>query len=106
MATLDLTGSDHTVRLPTTFETRTRLGIFHGKSNHRYGGLAVVCQETSPGTWSVTTYPGLQTTVGGGDDATVENDINAADFVFYGGDTYTVTDANLVTALTTAGYTI
>lgn len=79
---------------------------FAARFDYLYQGLAVVCKETSPGVWSVTTYPGLDTVVGGGDSATDEDDINTADYVFYGGSTWTVTDANLESALSSAGYTI
>lgn len=104
MATLDLTGDEHLLRLPTTFNVNDRIGAFAGRFDYRYQGLAVVCTETSPGTWAITTHPGIAETLAGGDGATTQNDSNSADYVFYGGNTYDVSDSNLVAALAAAGY--
>lgn len=106
MSTLDLTGDAHKQRLLTSFGTRTFEDRFAASFNYLYQGLAVVCQETSPGTWNVTPYPGISVTTGGGDYATVNDDINAADYVFYGGDEWEIADANLLAALDAAGYVI
>ncbi len=106
MATLDLTGSDHLLRLPTSFNVSDRIGMFAARFDYRYQGYAVVAKETSPGTWAVSAYPGLAALQGGGDGATSTDDQTTADYIFYGGETYTVTDANLQTALSSAGYTI
>lgn len=104
MATLDLTGSTFVYRQPTSLESDSFEGRFAARFDYRYSGYAVVCQETSPGVWSVSDYPGVATTVNGGDNRDPKNNIADADYVFYGGNSYEVTDANLVSALTTAGY--
>ena len=105
MATLDLTASAHLTRLPTSFDTHTAVGKFAGRFDYRYQGK-VVCAQLVDSSWNVTTFPGLDYAVGGGDFATVEDDINNADYVYYGGQTYTVNEAALITALSTAGYTV
>lgn len=106
MATLDLTGADHLQRNPTSFGVDKHVDRFTARYDFLKQGLAVVCQETAPTEWTVTPYPGISVTQGGGDGALAINDSNAADFVFYGGNSYTVTDVNLIAELTSAGYDV
>ena len=104
MATLDLTADAYLIRMPTALRMND---TFASRFDYRYQGRAVVCKETSPGTWAVSTHPGVSTTVAGGDSAIAgENDLNSADYVFFGGNIYSVSDANLITALTTEGYPV
>ncbi len=105
MSTLDLTAATHKQRMPTSRSPHTVLDRFYARFDYRYVGLAVVCTETSTNVWDVTTFPGTLNLSTAGDGIPVGQDINAADFVFYGTNTYTVT-GSLATALTNAGYTI
>ena len=104
MATLDLTGTDYLQRRPTSEGVHTFEDRFTARYDYLYQGLAVVCQETAPTVWAVTAHPGIATTQSGGDGALTTNDINAADYVFYGSFAYEITDANLLAALQAAGY--
>lgn len=106
--TLDLTGDDHKVRMPTALPGRSFTDRFTARFNHRYMGKAVLVNAALD---TCTTYPGIDQTIGGGDYATDENDINTAAFVFYGGETYTLDDsvtaeASAITLLNAAGYTL
>lgn len=105
MSTLDLTADAHKLRMPTSFGVRTFLDRFRARFDYRYIGYAVVCTETATDTWDISTFPGTLDISTGGDGIGVGQDLNAADFVFYGTNTYTVT-GSLATALTNAGYTV
>ncbi len=105
MSTLDLTAAAHKIRMPTSRGVRTYLDRFYARFDYRYMGLAVVCTETSTDVWDITTSPGTLDISTGGDGIPIGRDINAADYVFYGTNTYTVS-GSLATALTSAGYTV
>jgi len=97
MSTLDLSGSAHVQRMPTTFETRTYEGRFAARFDYRYQALTVLA-TLSGAIWSVSKLPGLPV---------LDTDaLNAATYVFSAPNLYTVTEAGLITALTTAGYTV
>lgn len=106
MSTLDLSGTDHTIRMATSFDVATHKGRFAARFDHLRQGLAVMCTETTPGTWYVSTYPGLPVMNTTGDGSNDLTDVNKVKYIFHGGSTWEVTDANLATALNTAGYTV
>jgi hypothetical protein len=91
--------------MPTSDGVGTFRDRFAARFDYRYMGLAVVCTETATDVWDITTYPGTASLSSAGDGIPVGLDINAADYVFYGTNTYTVT-GSLATALSNAGYTV
>ena len=99
MATLDLTADVHKQRMPTSLGARTFTERFQARFDYRYVGLAVLCTETSPDVWDVTTVPGTL-------DLEADNN-NAADEIFYGTNSgiYFVSNG-LAAALLAAGYTM
>ena len=112
MSTLDLTADKHKQRRETVIE---QLPVHHilasrnrfiASFDYLYSGLAVLCTESPPGTWSITTHPGTLDLSTGGDGISADQDINAADIVFYGNRTYEISDSVLGDALETAGYTL
>ena len=105
MSTLDLTADAHKQRRPTSNRYGSNLDSFYARFDYLYVGFAVVCTETATDVWDVTTFPGTLSISTGGDGVPVGQDINAADFVFYGTNTYTVS-GSLATALTNKGYTV
>jgi len=105
MATLDLTAEAHLQRMPTSGAVRSFKDRFAARFDYRYIGLAVVCTETATDVWDITTFPGTLSISTGGDGVPVGQDTNAADHMFYGGQTYTVA-GSLSTALTAAGYDV
>ena len=104
MSTLDLTADEHKLRMPTVSALpRTFRDRFVARIDYRYMGLAVVCTETSTDVWDITTFPGTTSLSTAGDGIGIGLDTNAADFIFYGGQTYFV-ENGLAQALLAAGY--
>ena len=98
MSTLDLTADAHLLRMPTVNRSvRTFIDRFYARFDYRYVGLAVLAEETSTNVWTISVYPGLHTIP--------VDDLNSADHVFYGGETYEVA-GSLATALTNASYEV
>ena len=98
VSTLNLTADVHKQRMPAVNRTpRNFTDRFFARFDYRYVGFAVLAQETSTNVWSISTFPGIQTIP--------VDDLNSADRVFYGTNTYTVT-GSLATALTNAGYEV
>jgi len=99
MSTLDLTADVHKVRRPTSNNLTSFVDRFRARWDYLYAAKAVLATETSTDTWTVTTYPGVET---------VQADSNfeySEDLIFYGGRTYNVANG-LATALDAAGYTV
>ena len=101
MSTLDLTADVHKQRRATSINVRTFVDRFRARYDYLYQGLAVLATETSPGVWSITTFPGV---------ATIVADSNfqySEDHIYYGGSTYEIDeDSDLCYALESAGYDI
>ena len=98
MSTLDLTADAHLLRHGYN-RRRTHIDRFLARLDFSYQGLAVLATETSTDVWTITTYPGVAVSTADSSDEYSE------DYIFYGGQTYTVT-GSLATALTSAGYTV
>ena len=99
MSTLDLTADVHKVRRPTSNNLTSFVDRFRARWDYLYAAKAVLATETSTDTWTVTTYPGVET---------IQADSNfeySEDLIFYGGRTYNVANG-LATALDAAGYTV
>lgn len=97
MSTLDLTADAHLQRMPTIQHVRTLIDRFIASYSWNQMELRVLATETATDVWTISTFPGLQ--------STPVEDLNDATRVFHGGNTYTVTGA-LATALDAAGYTV
>ena len=97
MSTLDLTDAVHTQKMPCSWDTRTRWGAFVARFDYCYQALSVLTTETSPGVWTVSTFPGLPVIVAG--------QVAAADNQYSAPNTYTVSGAE-ATALSNAGYEV
>ena len=97
MTILDLSGSDHKIRMPTSDGIRTRLDRFYARFDYRYMGLAVLATETATNVWTITEYPGIEVIDSAAVLATTE--------IFYGGRVWVVA-GSLATALTAAGYDV
>jgi len=91
--------------MPTSNGITSVLDQFYARFDYRYVGLAVLATETATDVWSITTYPGTLALSTSGDGIPAAQDTNAADHIFYGTNTYTVT-GSLATALSSAGYTV
>jgi hypothetical protein len=99
MAILDLTADAHLLKRPTSKGLRTFKDRFSARLDYNYQGLAVMCRETSTDVWEISTFPGVSV-------VTVDSNLEfSSDYIFYGGNTYTVT-GSLATALSTAGYDV
>lgn len=106
MSTLDLTADVHKSRRESnTRQVLTHMDRFIARWDYVYVGLAVVCTETAPDVWDITDFPGTLNISSGGDGVPIGQDINAADFLFYGSQVYEVT-GSLSTALEAAGYAV
>ena len=98
MSTLDLTADAHLQRLAATQDSgRDFLSRFSDRVDYRYMCLIVLANETGADVWTVTTFPGR--------DSYDIFEQAAADYIFTGGNTFTVT-GGLATALSNAGYTV
>lgn len=97
MSTLDLTADAHLQVMPTAPSFRTIANRLWGAATWNKIELRVLATETSTDVWVISTFPGLQ--------STPTEDLNDADHVFHGGNTYEVS-GSLATALDEAGYIV
>ncbi len=100
MSTLDLTADAHKVRRATSDGTHSRIERFRARFDYLYQALAVLATETATDVWLITTFPGTAVI-----SADPTDDQYNEDFIFYGGQTYTVS-GSLADALGAAGYII
>ena len=105
MSTLDLTADVHKVRRPTSNNLTSNIDRFRARWDYLYAAKAVIATETSLDTWTVTTYPGVETVNASNVVYTPSEVVGSRVSIFYGNRTYNVANG-LATALDTAGYTV